>query len=1040
MFGAHDPRSERVPIGSVKSMIGHAMPAAGAAGLIKAVLSVYHGVKPPTLHCEEPSPALEPTRFRPAQAAEPWEGGTRRAAVNAFGFGGINAHVIVDAPGSAPRRARASSGGASQQAVVMAASSEALLDAIDNARAGGEGPWRLAVFDPTPKRMDTARAAVAAGRARHGRDGIYVAPGGLVAQGGKIVFMYPGVEAEFAPEVADVAAHFGWPAPDLRADDLEHAGLAIFTLDNFLTRVLDAVGVKPDGIAGHSIGEWAGMLASGMIASPMDAFVSELRPGTLEVADVAYVAVGAGASRLAPIVGDLAGVFVSHDNCDHQSILCGPHAGIDEAIARLRAQRILFEVLPFKSGFHSPALESQVDYYMGHLERIALRPPSVPLWSATTCEPYPGDDAGIRHLFREHLVKPVRFRELVSRLYGEGVRAFVQVGTGSLVGFVDDVLVGKPHLAVSLVSAHHPGMEQVRRACAALFVEGAHVDLAKLGLSATPPRKRQPLTLELAVPLVKLDLPPLSVKTAAPANGHEGDSPLMAAFASNLRDLASAQESVRDALSRRSAPAQPSERADRLTLAASTWPELADHGLIPQPPGWPVLADWSPAVPMTMSISLMIETAQKLEPGRVAVAVENVQAMKWLRCEPPVDVTITAKRVAQDRVDVAIGDFIKCTVILGARYADAPAARHDALVDREPFPFGADAVYRDNWLFHGPRYQGIVAFTDYGSNGMRATLRIPGGRGALLDNAGQLVGLWAMLRSTSERLALPIRVRRIDLYGPDNAPGETFDCTCIMRHMGRHEVRADLEVSAGGRVRARIAGWEDWRFFTGDGIFPVMITPGRELFAKIDAAGIAIVRDSGWASATADFLLRRFLGASEVATGGGVAAILRRRDWLCGRIAAKDAVRRYLFDRGTATMYPAEIVVTSDASGRPRVSGPWPQDLRVSIAHKDGIGCDLVAEGREPGVDIEKIEPRGEGFAQLAFTADELARLPSDGDGEWRTRLWAAKEAAGKAAGTGMGGDPRGIVMTARDGEHFEIAGRVVATRRDGDYVIAWTL
>lgn len=95
-------------IGSVKSMIGHCMPAAGVAGLVKAALAVHHATLLPTLHCEDPHPALARTRFRPAAVARPWEGPLRRAAVNAFGFGGINAHVVLEqAPGAvpAPRRA-----------------------------------------------------------------------------------------------------------------------------------------------------------------------------------------------------------------------------------------------------------------------------------------------------------------------------------------------------------------------------------------------------------------------------------------------------------------------------------------------------------------------------------------------------------------------------------------------------------------------------------------------------------------------------------------------------------------------------------------------------------------------------------------------------------------------------------------------------------------------------------------------------------------------------------------------------------------------
>ena len=113
-FGGRSRGGDLVPLGTVKSNIGHAMPAAGIAGLIKAALAVHHGVRPPTLHVEEPHPALAPTRFRPVTELEPWDRTTatspRRAGVNAFGFGGINAHVVLEeAPGwrTGPRRAAA---------------------------------------------------------------------------------------------------------------------------------------------------------------------------------------------------------------------------------------------------------------------------------------------------------------------------------------------------------------------------------------------------------------------------------------------------------------------------------------------------------------------------------------------------------------------------------------------------------------------------------------------------------------------------------------------------------------------------------------------------------------------------------------------------------------------------------------------------------------------------------------------------------------------------------------------------------------------
>ena len=104
VFGP-DIHGSRPVIGSVKSMIGHTMPAAGIAGLVKAALAVHHGMQLPTLHCNRPREEMEQTRFAPIAAARPWEApGPRRAAVNAFGFGGVNAHVIIEEYVARPAR------------------------------------------------------------------------------------------------------------------------------------------------------------------------------------------------------------------------------------------------------------------------------------------------------------------------------------------------------------------------------------------------------------------------------------------------------------------------------------------------------------------------------------------------------------------------------------------------------------------------------------------------------------------------------------------------------------------------------------------------------------------------------------------------------------------------------------------------------------------------------------------------------------------------------------------------------------------------
>jgi acyl transferase domain-containing protein/phosphopantetheinyl transferase len=102
VFGSRDGGPSRCALGTVKSMIGHLIPAAGIAGLIKATLALYHKVYPPTLFCEEPNPdiEIEKTPFYINTETRPWIHGNceypRRAGVSSFGFGGINAHVLLE--------------------------------------------------------------------------------------------------------------------------------------------------------------------------------------------------------------------------------------------------------------------------------------------------------------------------------------------------------------------------------------------------------------------------------------------------------------------------------------------------------------------------------------------------------------------------------------------------------------------------------------------------------------------------------------------------------------------------------------------------------------------------------------------------------------------------------------------------------------------------------------------------------------------------------------------------------------------------------
>ncbi len=447
-----------------------------------------------------------------------------------------------------------------------------------------------------------------------------------------------------------------------------------------------------------------------------------------------------------------------------------------------------------------------------------------------------------------------------------------------------------------------------------------------------------------------------------------------------------------------------------------------------------------PVVPLTMSVALMMDAAQRRDPTRIPVTVEKVAAHRWLRAEPPVEVVVRTRRINRDQFRVSIDGYIDSIVTMADRYPEPPALPPSSIGAERPYPIPDEAIYRDGWMFHGPGYHGIVAVEALGENGLRATLRPLPARGALLDAAGQLLGLWASAMTDRDRLVLPVRVGKLEYYGPPPGADERVTCTVIPRGVRRHEVHVDLDLRIGDRRYAYVRDWIDWRFNTSGRLFDMMRQPGLRLLAEPEPEGFLVVREAGWPVSTRDFLMRRFLSLSEIDAHGGAKIVQEDGEWLLGRIAAKDAVRHLLFAAGTPSLYPVELEVTNDASGRPRVRGPVDRDIRVSIAHKPGIAVALAAEGADPGIDIEAIAPRSEGFAALAFGADELALLPEGDRAEWLARCWAAKEAVGKARGTGLAGNPKGFAITAISADRILVDGVSVATRRLGDHVVAWTV
>ena len=331
------------------------------------------------------SPALAATRFEPVTRTRPWDedGPVRRAAVSAFGFGGINAHVVLEAGSTAeaasvpartrqprrrglpPRRpgdpgeaiVRLAAGSAREMAALLAVPGARLLD-----RAGqepGEGSCRLAIIAPDARRLELARKVAERGAPWRGRGDMWFTTAPMLTGPEQVAFLFPGLEPEWAPHAEGIAESLGLPAPRLHGTTasgssgiLEQA-LDVVATGRLFAAALGEIGITPGALAGHSLGEWTAMVVAGIFPDADD-FIDSLRPGMVEFADAVYLTLGTGASQAAALTSGLDGVVITHDNCPRQTVACGPAGLIDAVAARAREAGILTQPLPFRTGFHSP--------------------------------------------------------------------------------------------------------------------------------------------------------------------------------------------------------------------------------------------------------------------------------------------------------------------------------------------------------------------------------------------------------------------------------------------------------------------------------------------------------------------------------------------------------------------------------------------------------------------------------------------------------------------------------------------------------------
>jgi acyl transferase domain-containing protein/surfactin synthase thioesterase subunit/acyl carrier protein len=510
-------------IGSVKTNIGHLEQTAGLAGIIKVALAIQHARIPPSLNYELPNPKIpfSNSPFFVNTKLSAWEGidGRRRAAVNALGLGGTNAFAVLEAAPDQPSRETAGTDLPVRILPLSAKDDSALMELASRMKDRLTADSELDLADVcwtavSSRSLMPVRLAVAArtreeiidrlGLAAEGADGSGIARGKSKPK--PLAFLFTGQGSQYL----GMSAHLYRALPQFRrsldrCDELFRPYLerrlldvifaedgdtgrinetgysqpALFAVEYALAELWQSLGVAPDAVIGHSVGEFVAACVAGVMS--------------LEDA-IKLIGVRARLMQRLPSGGSMASILASEEkivqvmnalsaqplsiaavNAPHSVVVSGESGAVRAFVKSLKAENIAATQLAVSHAFHSSLMEPILDELELAAQEVQFKAPTVPIVANLTGLLM--EDAPTASYWKQHARGAVQFSKGMETLAKLGCKTFLEIGPGNtLLSLGRQSLPSVKGIWLASLSRRHDELEGFFESVGRFFVEGSAIN------------------------------------------------------------------------------------------------------------------------------------------------------------------------------------------------------------------------------------------------------------------------------------------------------------------------------------------------------------------------------------------------------------------------------------------------------------------------------------------------------------------------------------------------------------------------------------